>query len=176
MHLGHVNLYVRDAAASRDWYLKVIGLHTYHFVPGRAAFLSADKEKSHEIALMELGPEAPLQQPGQVGLNHAALMVDSLDQLKDHYRRLKDNNVKLDHISDHGLSLGIYFRDPDGNGLEISFELPREKWPPGAGVRFRCYQSGLVPRTLGRRSGVLFPPPSPRSRHSMTVPPSTAMV
>jgi len=129
MHLGHVNLYVRDAAASRDWYLKAIGLHTYHFAPGRAAFLSADKEKSHEIALMQLGPDAPLQQPGQVGLNHAALMVDSLDQLKDHYKRLKDNNVKIDHISDHGLSLGIYFRDPDGNGLEISYELPREKWP-----------------------------------------------
>ena len=39
MHLGHVNLYVRDAAASRDWYHKAIGMHTYHFVAGRAAFL-----------------------------------------------------------------------------------------------------------------------------------------
>ena len=37
--------------------------------------------------------------------------------------------VQIDHISDHGLSLGIYFRDPDGNGLEVSYELPREKWP-----------------------------------------------
>ena len=45
------------------------------------------------------------------------------------YQRLKDNNVPLDHISDHGLSLGIYFRVPDGNGLEVSYELPREKWP-----------------------------------------------
>ncbi len=129
MHLGHVNLYVRDATASREWYTKVLGLHTYHYAEGRAAFLSADKDKSHEIALMQLGPDAPLQAKGQVGLNHAALMVDSLDQLKDAYRRLKDNNVKIDHISDHGLSLGIYFHDPDGNGLEVSYELPREKWP-----------------------------------------------
>jgi catechol 2,3-dioxygenase-like lactoylglutathione lyase family enzyme len=30
MKLGHVNLYVRDAAASRDWYAKILGLHTYH--------------------------------------------------------------------------------------------------------------------------------------------------
>jgi catechol 2,3-dioxygenase len=129
MHLGHVNLYVRDADASREWYKRVIGLHQYHYAPGRAVFFSADKDKSHEIALMQLGPDAPLQAKGQVGLNHAALMVDSLDDLKVAYQRLKDNDVKFDHISDHGLSLGIYFRDPDGNGLEISYELPREKWP-----------------------------------------------
>ncbi len=58
-----------------------------------------------------------------------AWMVDSLDELKVLYHRLKDANVPFDHISDHGLSLGIYFRDPDGNGLEVSYELPREKWP-----------------------------------------------
>jgi catechol 2,3-dioxygenase len=129
MKLGHVNLYVRDAAASREWYTKVLGLHTYHFVPGRAAFLSADKEMSHEVALMEVGPGAPLQEPGQVGLNHMAWMVENLDQLKDAYQRLKDNDVRLQAIVDHGLSLGIYFKDPDGNGLEVSYELPRDQWP-----------------------------------------------
>jgi catechol 2,3-dioxygenase len=129
MKLGHVNLYVRDAAASREWYTKVLGLHTYHFAPGRAAFLSADKEMSHEVALMEVGPTAPLQEPGQVGLNHMAWMVESLDQLKDAYQRLKDNDVRLQAIVDHGLSLGIYFKDPDGNGLEVSYELPRDQWP-----------------------------------------------
>jgi catechol 2,3-dioxygenase len=129
MKLGHVNLYVRDAAASREWYTKVLGLHTYHFVPGRAAFLSADKEMSHEVALMEVGPGAPSQEPGQVGLNHLAWMVENLDQLKDAYQRLKDNDVRLQAIVDHGLSLGIYFKDPDGNGLEVSYELPRDQWP-----------------------------------------------
>ena len=129
MKLGHINLYVRDPEISREFYTRILGLHTYHFAPGRAAFLSADKEMSHEVALMSVGPDAPLQQKGQVGLNHMAWMVDSLDELAMFYRRLKENDVKLDHISDHGLSLGIYFRDPDGNGLEISYELPREKWP-----------------------------------------------
>ena len=37
--------------------------------------------------------------------------------------------MKIDRIVDHGLSLGIYFRDPDSNGLEVSYELPREQWP-----------------------------------------------
>ena len=118
-HLGHVNLYVRNAERSRQWYEDVLGLHTYHFRPGRAAFMSADKDKSHEVALMEVGDDAPLQAKRQVGLNHLALQMESLDDLKDSYR-LKEKGVKFDHISDHGLSLGIYFRDPDGNGLEVS--------------------------------------------------------
>ena len=120
---------MRNAERSRQWYEDVLGLHTYHYRPGRAAFMSADKEKSHEVALMQVGDDAPLQQKGQVGLNHLACMMDSLDDLKDAYYRLKEKGVKFDHISDHGLSLGIYFRDPDGNGLEVSYELPREKWP-----------------------------------------------
>lgn len=129
MYLGHVNIYVRDADRARTWYEKVLGLHTYHHRPGRAAFMSADKSKSHEVALMQVGPDAPGPMRGQVGLNHMAWMVDSLDRLKDAYRRLNDNHVRIDAIVDHGISLGIYFRDPDGNGLEVSYELPTAEWP-----------------------------------------------
>jgi catechol 2,3-dioxygenase len=129
MYLGHVNIYVRNAERSRQWYEKVLGLHTYHAAPGRAAFMSADLDQSHEVALMELGENAPGPQRGQVGLNHMAWMVPSLDELSGMYRRLRDNGVKIDRIVDHGISLGIYFRDPDGNGLEVSYELPREEWP-----------------------------------------------
>jgi catechol 2,3-dioxygenase len=127
--LGHVNLYVRNAERSRQWYEDILGLHTYDFKPGWAAFMSADVNQSHEVALMQVGDDAPLQQKGQVGLNHMAWMMNSLDDLKELYLRLKDKNVPIDHISDHGISVGIYFRDPDGNGVEVSYEMPRSEWP-----------------------------------------------
>jgi catechol 2,3-dioxygenase len=147
MYLGHVNIYVRNADKAREWYEKVLGLHTYHHRPGAAAFMSADLDQSHEVALMQVGDDAPLQKKGQVGLNHMAWMVDSLDALKAAYQRLKDNNVKIEAVSDHGISLGIYFRDPDGNGLEVSYELPREEWPRKDQV------FGLEPNERGRFPG-----------------------
>ncbi len=146
-HLGHVNLYVRNAEQAKQWYVDVLGLHVYDFRPGWAAFLSADPEKSHEVALMQLGDDAPLQQKGQVGLNHLAWMMDSLDDLKAMYFRLKEKNVRIDRIIDHGLSLGIYFRDPDGNGLEVSYELPRDQWTR----QERVFQPDVV--GLGRFPG-----------------------
>ena len=127
-YLGHVNIYVRNVERSHKWYEDVLGLHTYDYMPGRAAFMSADQEQSHEVALIQVGEDALLQQKKQVGLNHMAWMMHSLDDLKESYQRLQELNVPIDHVSDHGLSIGIYFRDPDGNGIEVSYELPRNQW------------------------------------------------
>jgi catechol 2,3-dioxygenase len=128
-YLGHVNIFVRNAERSQQWYADVLGLHTYDLIPGRAAFMSADLEQSHEVALIEVGDDAPAQQKGQVGLNHMAWMMHSLGDLKEIYQRLKDKNVPIARVSDHGISVGIYFHDPDGNGIEVSYELPRHEWP-----------------------------------------------
>ncbi len=105
-----------------------MGLHTYDFVPKVAAFMSADLDNSHELALMEVGEEAPVQLQGQVGLNHMAWSMGSLEDLKELYQRIKDRNIPIEHVSDHGISLGIYFRDPDGNGIEVYYEVPRSEW------------------------------------------------
>jgi catechol 2,3-dioxygenase len=129
MYLGHVNIYVRNAEKSKDWYENLLGLHTYEYRPGWAAFMSADTDQSHEVAVMQLGDDAPLQQKRQVGLNHMAWRVESLDDLKEFYGRIKEQKQPIDHIADHGISLGIYLRDPDGNGVEVYYELPRAEWP-----------------------------------------------
>ena len=129
MYLQHVNIYVRNAERSKEWYEDMLGLHTYEYRPGWAAFMSADTEQSHEVALMQLGDDAPLQQKGQVGLNHMAWRLESLDDLKDFYQRIKAKGWPIEHISDHGISLGIYLRDPDGNGVEVFYEMPRAEWP-----------------------------------------------
>src|SRR5256886_7793481 len=131
--LDHVNIFVRNAARSHQWYTDILGLHTqdifYH--PGtekmRAAFLACDRDHAHDIALFEVGDEAALQEKGQVGLNHVAWRMASLDDLAEMYRRLHDKGVAV-RVADHTVSLGVYFSDPDGNGLEVYYELPRSEW------------------------------------------------
>jgi catechol-2,3-dioxygenase len=57
-----------------------------------------------------------------------AWMMESLDDLKEAYARLKALDVKIEAVVDHGLLLGIHFRGLGGNGVEVSYELPREQW------------------------------------------------
>ena len=58
-----------------------------------------------------------------------AWMMHSLDDLKELYQRLKDRGIAIENVSDHGISIGIYFSDPDGNGIEVSYELPPSERP-----------------------------------------------
>src|SRR5262249_24387222 len=122
--LDQVNIYVRNAERSHRWYTHVLGLHTqdtFNF-PGtdklRAAFLACDPKHAHDIALFEIGDEAEGPQKGAVGLNHVAWRMGSLDDLKEMYGRLQAKGVPV-RVSDHTVSIGVYFSDPDGNGLEV---------------------------------------------------------
>ncbi|MYC29287.1 MAG: VOC family protein [Chloroflexi bacterium] len=126
--LGHVNIYVRNAARAREWYEDLLGLHTQGFTPGRAAFMSADISNSHEIALVEVGEDAMGPQRGQVGLNHMAWYMNSLEDLAELYQRVKEKNIPIERVSDHGHAIGVYIHDPDGNGIELSYEMPAEEW------------------------------------------------
>src|SRR5512145_1946729 len=99
-YLGHVNIYVRNAERSQQWYADVLGLHTYDLIPGRAAFMSADLEQSHEVALIQVGEDAAGPQKGQVGLNHMAWMMSTLDDLAEMYHRLKARAIPF-HVADH---------------------------------------------------------------------------
>lgn len=131
--IDHVNIYVRNAERSHRWYTDVLGLHTQDTVTSaktgrpRAVFLAADPQHAHDIALFEVGEDAPGPQKGQVGLNHVAWKMASLEDLKEMYQRLTDKGVPFS-VSDHTVSIGIYFADPDGNGLEVYYELPRSQW------------------------------------------------
>jgi len=131
--LDHVNIFVRNVERSHRWYTDVLGLHTQdtftHAGTGRmrAVFLAADPDHAHDVALFDVGDDAPIQQKGQVGLNHFAWKMASVDDLKEMHGRLQDQGVPFS-VSDHTISIGIYFSDPDGNGLEVYYELPRSEW------------------------------------------------
>src|SRR5215467_9030562 len=95
MALDHVNIYVRNAERSYRWYADVLGLHTQDTFNSpetgklRAVFLSADPDHAHDIALFEVGEDAALPGKGQVGLNHMAWRMASLDDFGAMYQRLK---------------------------------------------------------------------------------------
>ena len=144
-HLGHVNIFVRNAERSHSWYEDILGLHTYDVIPGRAAFLTANKDESHEIALIEVGEDAVGPQAGQVGLNHMAWRMDNLEDLEELYNRLHEKNVPIERVSDHGVSLGIYLHDLDGNGIEVYYELPRSEWLSEENIFSQPKLSGKFP-------------------------------
>jgi catechol-2,3-dioxygenase len=131
--IDHVNIYVRNAERSHRWYTDIFGFHTQDTMTApdtgrlRAVFLASSPDHAHDIALFEVGDDAPGPQKGQVGLNHIAWRMASLEDLKEMYRRLVDKDVPV-YARDHKVSVGVYFSDPDGNGLEVYYELPRSEW------------------------------------------------
>src|SRR5215813_11299916 len=122
--LGHVNIFVRNAERARAWYEDLLGLHTYGFTPGRAAFMTSDLGNSHEIALVEVGEDAPGPQKGQVGLNHMAWYMDSLDDLNELYFRIKEKNISIGHVSHQDHAVFIKSRSSGNSAIEVSRYMP----------------------------------------------------
>ena len=129
--LAHIVLRVRDLERSKAFYTDVLGLRQTGEIPGFMAFFSAG-EDSHDLALMRLGPDAPGPDPQRVGLYHFAYAVERPEDLEGAYRHLKEKGVPIVGSADHGVSMGIYFRDPDGNEIELTYDRPREEWPKEA--------------------------------------------
>lgn len=127
--LGHLVLRVRDVEASEKWYQDILGLHTTTKREGQMVFMSAGEDASHELALMNLGPDAPGPEANRVGLYHFAWEMNSFEDLKRLHKHLRDSNVNIAGIGDHGISIGLYLFDPDGNEIEVFYELPKDQWP-----------------------------------------------
>ena len=131
--LGHIVLRVRDLERSERFYTDVLGLRKNGEIPGVMAFFSTQSSPdSHDLALMRVGPDAPDSSPQQVGLYHFAYQVDSEESLAEAYTTLRDAGVPIVGTGDHGVSKGIYILDPDGIEIEITYDVPRERWPEGA--------------------------------------------
>ena len=127
--LGHLVIRVRDLEKSEQFYTNVLGLKVMNKRPGVMTFMSADEGMSHELALVPVGEDAPGPESTRVGLYHMAWEMQSFEDLKELYAVIKKNDVKVGSIGDHGISLGVYFFDPDGNEIEAYYEMPKDEWP-----------------------------------------------
>ncbi len=108
-----------------DWYTKVFEARTQHR-GDRLAFLTYDDEH-HRFAFINLGPppeDAPAPRKGQgVGVHHVAYTWNGVDELIDLYKRLKAMGVEPDRPVKHGMTLSLYYSDPDGNMMEFQVDL-----------------------------------------------------
>lgn len=128
MRIGHIHLKVSNLERSVAFYRDVLGFEVMQ-MDRRAAFLSSGGYH-HHIALntwQSLNGNPPPM--NSTGLFHAAIVYPSRADLAVAYRRLVEHGVELDGASDHGVSVALYFHDPDGNGLEIYYDRPAEEWP-----------------------------------------------
>ena len=127
--IGHIHLKVADLKRAVAFYADVLGFEVTQRYGQQAAFLSAGGYH-HHIGLNtweSQGGQPP--PPGATGLYHAAILYPTRADLADALRRLLAHGILLDGASDHGVSEAIYLRDPDGNGLELYWDRPREQWP-----------------------------------------------
>jgi catechol 2,3-dioxygenase len=129
VRIGHVHLKVADLEQSLAFYRDVLGFQLTQRFGSQAAFLSAGGYH-HHLGLNtweSRGGSAP--PPGSTGLYHVAIVYPTRALLADALRRLQKAGVPIEGASDHGVSEAIYLRDPDGNGVELYRDRPREQWP-----------------------------------------------
>ena len=129
--LSHVVLRVRSLNKSEEFYKSILGLKVTGRIEDKMVFFSSTDSSSHQFALTSVGDTAQGPDPLAVGLYHIAWQVESIQELELFHQRLKENEIPIVGIGNHGSSIGIYFLDPDGNENEMVYEMPIEQWPNG---------------------------------------------
>ncbi len=128
-HIGHVHLKVSDLEKALGFYKDLLGFEITQRYGDSAVFISAGGYH-HHIGLntwhsKNAGP-APVR---AAGLYHVAIVYPTRKDLATIFKRLVDAEYPLTGASDHGVSEAIYLNDPDGNGVELYWDRPKELWP-----------------------------------------------
>ena len=118
--IGHAHLKVRDLQRSIDFYTRFLGLDVTEVVGNHYAFLTAGTYH-HEIALQNVGSDAPQPPARGTGLYHVAFEVPDKRSFALAYHTLYEAGIPVVAV-DHYISWAMYFDDPDGNGLEIYWD------------------------------------------------------
>jgi catechol 2,3-dioxygenase len=127
--IGHIHLKVSDLDKSIEFYCGLLGFEITQRYGSSAVFISAGGYH-HHIGLntwySKNGAPAPQR---ACGLFHTAILFSNRRDLAVAVKRLLDADYPLTGVADHGVSEAIYLDDPDGNGVELYWDRPKEQWP-----------------------------------------------
>jgi catechol 2,3-dioxygenase len=143
--LNHVVLHVRDMAESHRFWTELIGFHQVGKIkprpdrpnPPDMRFYSCDhgggRMSHHDLALVENRdlppPPAEWTMFGmKTAVNHIAVALPDRDAWLRQLAFLQSRGVKFDRRVEHGMTHSVYIHDPNGYGVELLYELPREVW------------------------------------------------
>jgi catechol 2,3-dioxygenase len=129
VRIGHVHLKVADLDRALKFYRDVLGFELTQQFGRQAAFLSAGGYHHHLGLNTWESAGGPPPPPGTTGLYHVALVYPTRTLLADALRRVLAAGIELDGAADHGVSEALYLRDPDGNGVELYWDRPKDQWP-----------------------------------------------
>jgi len=123
LRLGPVHLTVTDLDRSVDFYGRSIGLRPHRRGDGEAVLGAGGED------LLVLVEQPDARRAGRhAGLYHFALLNPSRLELARAAKRLLATRTPISGASDHNVSEAIYLPDPDGNGIELAADRPRERW------------------------------------------------
>ena len=142
-HIGHVHLKVSDLNKALAFYKDLLGFEITQRYGDSAVFISAGGYH-HHIGLntwySKNAPPAPLH---SAGLFHTAIVYPTRKDLAIALKRLVDAKYPLTGTSDHGVSEAIYLDDPDGNGVELYWDKPKDQWPVDANGNLQMFSEHL---------------------------------
>ncbi|MGP1356340.1 VOC family protein [Roseicyclus sp.] len=127
--VGHVHLKVADLERAVAFYRDVMGFDLVQRYGSQAAFLSAGGYHHHIGLNTWESRRGHPPGPGTTGLYHVAFLYPDRPALARALAQVVAAGVPIDGAADHGVSEAIYFRDPDGNGIEIYRDRDAAEWP-----------------------------------------------
>jgi catechol 2,3-dioxygenase len=130
--IGHVHLKVSDLDKALAFYQGLLGFEVMQRYGTQAVFISAGGYHHHIGLNTWYSKNAPPAPQRACGLFHTAILYPTRKDLAIALKRLVEAGYPLTGASDHGVSEALYLDDPDGNGVELYWDKPREKWPVDA--------------------------------------------
>ncbi len=141
--IGHVHLKVADLERALGFYQNLLGYNVTLKYGSQAVFLSAGGYHHHIGLNTWQSKNAQPAPASSTGLYHVAIAYPTRKDLAVILDRLLKAKYPLIGASDHGVSEAIYLNDPDGNGVELYWDKPRDQWPVSEDGGIDMYTNAL---------------------------------